>query len=45
MPVTAIRIGKGRPFEKKRALVSEMTKIAAETLDVRPERVPVLIEE
>jgi len=45
MPVITIRIGKGRPIEKKRALVNAVTKAVAETLDVRPEWVTVLIDE
>jgi 4-oxalocrotonate tautomerase len=45
MPVITIRIGKGRPIEKKRALAEAVTNAVAETLDVRREWVTVLIEE
>ena len=45
MPVITIRIGKGRSIEKKRILVSAVTKVIAETLDVQPEWVTVLIDE
>jgi 4-oxalocrotonate tautomerase len=45
MPVITIRIGKGRPTEMKRAVAEAVTKVVAETLDVRPEWVTILIEE
>jgi 4-oxalocrotonate tautomerase len=45
MPVITIRIGKGRPIDKKRAVAEAVTKAVAETLDVRPEWVTILIEE
>ena len=45
MPVITIRLGKGRPIEKKRALAEAVTNAVAETLDVRREWVTVLIEE
>jgi len=45
MPVITIRIGKGRPIDKKRAVVEAVTKAVAETLDVQPEWVTILIEE
>lgn len=45
MPVITIRIGNGRPIEKKRAVAEAATKAVAETLDVRPEWVSILIEE
>jgi len=45
MPVITIRIGKGRSIEKKRALANGITKIVAETLDVKPEWITVLIDE
>ena len=45
MPVITIRIGKGRPIDKKRAVAEAITKAVAETLDVRPEWITVLIEE
>jgi 4-oxalocrotonate tautomerase len=45
MPVITIRIAKGRPIEKKRALAGAVTKVVAETLGVQPEWVTVLIDE
>ncbi len=45
MPVVTIRIAKGRPVERKRALAAAVTKAVAETLDVRPEWVTLLIDE
>ncbi|MFG1394394.1 tautomerase family protein [Xanthobacter agilis] len=45
MPVITVRIGKGRPIETKRALVAALTQAVAETLDVSPDWVTVLIEE
>ncbi|QGM98488.1 tautomerase family protein [Methylocystis parvus] len=45
MPVITIRIGKGRPIEKKRALAEAVTKAVVEMLDVQPEWVTVLIDE
>jgi 4-oxalocrotonate tautomerase len=45
MPVITIRLGKGRPIEKNRALAEAVTKAAVETLEVRREWVTVLIEE
>jgi len=45
MPIVTIRIAKGRPIEKKRALVQAVTSAVAENLDVRPDWVTVLIEE
>lgn len=45
MPIVTIRIAKGRPIEKKRALVQAVTSAVAEHLDVRPDWVTVLIEE
>ncbi len=45
MPVITIRLGKGRPIEKKRALADAVTNAVAETLDVPREWVTVLIEE
>ena len=37
MPVIAIRLGKGRPIDKKRVLAQVVTNVVAETLDVRRE--------
>jgi 4-oxalocrotonate tautomerase len=45
MPVVTLRIAKGRPIEKKRAVAEAITKAVVETLDVRPEWVTVLIDE
>lgn len=45
MPVITIRIGKGRPIEKKRALAEAVTKAVVEMLDAQPEWVTILIEE
>ena len=45
MPVITVRIAKGRPIEKKRALAEAVTKAVADTLGVRTEWVTVLIEE
>lgn len=45
MPVITVRIAKGRPVEKKRALAEAVTKAAVEVLDVKPDWVTVLIEE
>lgn len=45
MPIVTIRIAKGRPIEKKRALVQAVTSAVAQNLDVRPDWVTVLIEE
>jgi 4-oxalocrotonate tautomerase len=39
MPVIAIRLGKGRPIDKKRGLAEAVTNAIAETLDVRREEV------
>ena len=44
MPVVTIRIAKGRPVERKRALAASVTKAVAETLDVNPEWVTLLID-
>jgi len=43
--VITIRIGKGRPIEKKRALAEAVTKAVVEMLDAQPEWVTILIEE
>jgi 4-oxalocrotonate tautomerase len=45
VPVITIRIGKGRPIEKKRALAEAVTKAVVEMLDAQPEWVTILIEE
>ena len=45
MPVITIRVAKGRPIDKKRAVVEAVTHAVAKALDVRPEWVTILIEE
>ena len=45
MPVVTIRIAKGRPSEKKRALAKAVTEVVAENLDVKPEAVIFIIDE
>jgi 4-oxalocrotonate tautomerase len=45
MPVVTIRIAKGRPVEKKRALAKAVTTVVAENLDVPSERVIIIIDE
>lgn len=45
MPVISVRIARGRPLEAKRRMVEAVTNAVAETLDVKPEWVTVLIEE
>jgi 4-oxalocrotonate tautomerase len=45
MPVITVRIAKGRSLETKRRMAEAVTKAVAETLDVKPEWVTLLIEE
>jgi 4-oxalocrotonate tautomerase len=45
MPVITVRMARGRPLEAKRRMVEAVTRAVAETLDVKPEWVTVLIEE
>jgi 4-oxalocrotonate tautomerase len=45
MPVITVRIAKGRPVEKKRALAKAVTEVVAENLDVPSERVILIIDE
>jgi len=45
MPVVTVRIAKGRPVEKKRALAKAVTEVVAENLDVPSERVILIIDE
>jgi 4-oxalocrotonate tautomerase len=45
MPMVTVELARGRSIEQKRKLVQEITKAIVSTLDVRPERVSVLIEE
>lgn len=45
MPIVNIQILQGRPPEKIRQLISNVSQTVAETLEVPPERVRVLIQE
>jgi 4-oxalocrotonate tautomerase len=45
MPVVTIRIAKGRPVEKKRALAKAITAVVAENLDVKADAVIFIIDE
>ena len=45
MPIIDITILEGRPYEKKRALIKEVTEATIRTLDVRPETVHVIVRE
>jgi 4-oxalocrotonate tautomerase len=45
MPVVTIRIAKGRPVEKKRALAKAVTEVVAENLDVKSEAVTFILDE
>jgi 4-oxalocrotonate tautomerase len=45
MPVVTIRIAKGRPVERKRALAKAVTDVVAENLDVKSEAVILIIDE
>ena len=45
MPVIEVKIGKGRSEEKKQELVSRMTDLIVEVLDVRREWVTILLNE
>jgi 4-oxalocrotonate tautomerase len=45
MPVVNIRIAKGRPVEKKRALAKAVSEVVAENLDVKTEAVILIIDE
>ena len=45
MPVVTVRIAKGRPVEKKRALAKAVTDAVAESLDVKSEAVILIIDE
>ena len=45
MPVVTIRIAKGRPVERKRALAKAITDVVAENLDVKSEAVILIIDE
>ena len=45
MPIVEIHLLKGRTVEKKRVLISELTKTICRCLEVRPEQVRILIDE
>lgn len=45
MPVAEIHLLEGRTAEQKRALIREMTRAIAETVDVKPEQVRIIIHE
>jgi 4-oxalocrotonate tautomerase len=45
MPVVTIRIAKGRPVEKKRALAKAVTEVVAENLDVKSKAVIFILDE
>ncbi len=45
MPILDVTLLEGRPYEKKKALIKELTDATVRTLDVAPERVRVIIRE
>ena len=45
MPIIDITILEGRPYEKKRALIKEVTEATIRTLDARPETVRVIVRD
>jgi 4-oxalocrotonate tautomerase len=45
MPILDVTLLEGRPYEKKKALIKELTDATVRALDVSPERVRVLIRE
>ena len=45
MPILDVTLLEGRPYEKKRALIKELTDATVRTLGVQPEQVRVLIRE
>ena len=45
MPILDVTLLEGRPYEKKKALIKELTDATVRALDVPPERVRVLIRE
>jgi 4-oxalocrotonate tautomerase len=45
MPIVHIEILEGRPASKKRALIEQVTQAVVDSLDVRPQQVPVLLRE
>ena len=45
MPIINLKIAKGRSEEKKQELISEITKVVVDVLNLRPEWVTILIDE
>ena len=45
MPVAEIHLLEGRSLEQKRKLISEMTRVITESVDVKPEQVRIIIHE
>ena len=45
MPIIDITILEGRPYEKKRALIREVTEATIRTLNAKPETVRVIVRE
>ena len=45
MPILDITLLEGRSYEKKQALIKELTDATVRSLDVKPEQVRVLIRE
>jgi len=45
MPILDVTLLEGRPYEKKRALIKELTDATVRALGVQPEQVRVLIRE
>jgi 4-oxalocrotonate tautomerase len=45
MPVAEIHLLEGRSLEQKRKLISEMTRVISESVDVKPEQVRIIIHE
>jgi 4-oxalocrotonate tautomerase len=45
MPIVEVHLFEGRNGEQKRKLVSEMTRVICEVLDVKPEVVRIILDE
>ncbi len=45
MPIVHIEILEGRPAQKKRALIEQVTQAVVNTMDVQPAQVRVLLRE
>ena len=45
MPVAEIHLLEGRSLEQKRKLISELTRVISESVDVKPEQVRIIIHE